>query len=78
MSVFQQQSLQHVCVSGTVTTTCLCFSSSHYYAAQVSDVDVRDWQPGYTHTVASAVHVTDVPEGQYKVKLSSLFTKKRS
>ena len=62
----------YVCFTSTaVIIPCLCFSSSHYYGAQVPDVDVRDWQPGYTHTVASAVHVTHVPEGQYKVTTSS-------
>ncbi|KAK7115529.1 uncharacterized protein [Littorina saxatilis] len=44
-------------------------SGSHHYAAQVTGVDVRDWQPGYTHTVASSVHV-HAPEGHYKVLVS--------
>ncbi|KAK7115511.1 uncharacterized protein [Littorina saxatilis] len=45
-------------------------SGSQHYAAQVTGVDVRDWQHGYTHTVASSVHLTHVPRGQYKVLVS--------
>ncbi|KAK7115638.1 uncharacterized protein [Littorina saxatilis] len=43
--------------------------SSHgsQHAAQVTDVDVRDWQPGYTHTVSSNVQLTHFSEGHYKV-----------
>ncbi|XP_070205284.1 uncharacterized protein [Littorina saxatilis] len=44
--------------------------SSQHYAAQVTGVDVRDWQPGYTHTVVSSVHLSHVHEGQYKVLVS--------
>nr|KAG5708525.1 hypothetical protein BaRGS_032946 [Batillaria attramentaria] len=43
-------------------------SAGKYYAAQIPDVEVRDWQPGLSHTVSTAVHVNhDIPPGQYKV-----------
>ncbi|XP_076465839.1 uncharacterized protein LOC143297393 [Babylonia areolata] len=43
--------------------------SGHYYAGQVKGVDVRDWQPVHPHSVTSAVKLSRVPEGHYKVLL---------
>ncbi|KAK7489232.1 hypothetical protein BaRGS_00019484, partial [Batillaria attramentaria] len=43
-------------------------SGGHYYAAKIPGVEVRDWQPGATRTVSTAVHVgQSIPQGQYKV-----------
>lgn len=44
-------------------------SASQYYAARVDGVDLRNWQPGSTITVASTVRLTHLPEGDYKVLL---------
>ncbi|XP_067666752.1 uncharacterized protein [Haliotis asinina] len=54
-----------------VTLVLLDKSRSKYYGALMSNVDVRLWQPGQVHTVATSVNIpTSIPAGQYDLYLA--------
>nr|KAG5709893.1 hypothetical protein BaRGS_029935 [Batillaria attramentaria] len=43
-------------------------AAGNYYASEIPGVEVRDWQPGQTQTISTALHVQpSMPQGQYKV-----------
>ncbi|KAK7501757.1 hypothetical protein BaRGS_00007188 [Batillaria attramentaria] len=48
-------------------------AAGNYYASEIPGVEVRDWQPGQTQTISTALHVQpSMPQGQYKVGILSL------